>query len=87
MYPAVLLCRDQQEFSGIIRCRRRGKMAEIIIDEKKCNGCGACVDACPGDVYELRENKAVVVNPDACHHCHTCEEVCEQDACHIVEEE
>ncbi|MCI5126179.1 MAG: 4Fe-4S dicluster domain-containing protein [Candidatus Electrothrix sp. AR5] len=62
-------------------------MSEIIIDEKKCNGCGACVDACPGEVYELREGKAVAVNPDACHHCHTCEEVCEQDACRIVEEE
>jgi NAD-dependent dihydropyrimidine dehydrogenase PreA subunit len=67
--------------------RRKRKMTEIIIDEKKCNGCGACVDACPGDVYELREAKAVAVNPAACHHCHTCEEVCEQDACHVVEEE
>jgi NAD-dependent dihydropyrimidine dehydrogenase PreA subunit len=62
-------------------------MAEIIIDENKCNGCGACVEACPGDVYKLREGKAVVMNPDACHHCHTCEEVCGQDACRIMEEE
>ncbi|XCN71967.1 MAG: 4Fe-4S binding protein [Candidatus Electrothrix aestuarii] len=62
-------------------------MTEIIIDKEKCNGCGACVDACPGDVYELREGKAVAVNPDACHHCHTCEDVCEQDACHVVDED
>ncbi|MCI5158496.1 MAG: 4Fe-4S dicluster domain-containing protein [Candidatus Electrothrix sp. AUS1_2] len=62
-------------------------MAEIIIDEKKCNGCGACVEACPGDVYELREGKAAVVNPEACHHCHTCEDVCEQDACCVADED
>jgi NAD-dependent dihydropyrimidine dehydrogenase PreA subunit len=62
-------------------------MAEIHIDTKKCNGCGACVEACPGDVYALENGKAVAVNPDACHHCHTCEDVCEQDACQVRDEE
>ena len=63
------------------------RMAKISINKEKCNGCGACVDACPGDVYELKDGKAVPVHPEACHHCHTCEDVCEQGACHVAEEE
>jgi NAD-dependent dihydropyrimidine dehydrogenase PreA subunit len=59
----------------------------ITIDDDKCTGCGECVDSCPGEVYELKDGKAVPVNVDECHGCHTCEAVCDEDACHVEEDE
>ena len=61
-------------------------MWKITIEDDKCNGCGECVDSCPGEVYELKDNRATVVNPDECHGCHTCEAVCDRDACHVEED-
>ena len=61
-------------------------MWQITIDKEKCNGCGECVEGCPGEVYELVDNNATVVDDDECHGCHTCEELCEEDAI-LVEEE
>lgn len=58
----------------------------ITIEDEKCNGCGECVDSCPGEVYELKDGKVVPVNIEECHGCHTCEAVCDEDACHIEEE-
>ena len=62
-------------------------MWKITVEDDKCNGCGECVDSCPGEVYELKDGKAVVVNLDECHGCHTCEAVCDEDACHVEEDE
>ena len=62
-------------------------MWQITVDDDKCTGCGECVDSCPGEVYELKDGKAVPVNMDECHGCHTCEAVCDEDACHVEEEE
>ncbi len=62
-------------------------MWKITVEDDKCTGCGECVESCPGEVYELKGNKAVVVNLDECHGCHTCEAVCDDDACHVEEDE
>jgi len=62
-------------------------MWKVSVKEEQCNGCGDCVDSCPGEVYSLRNNKATVVNAEECHGCHTCEAVCEQEACKVEEEE
>ena len=40
--------------------------------------CGECVDVCPTDVYELQNEKSVVVNEDECLGCESCIEVCEE---------
>ncbi len=62
-------------------------MWKITIEDDNCNGCGECVDSCPGEVYELKDGKAAVVNLDECHGCHTCEAVCDEDACHVEDDE
>ena len=62
-------------------------MWKITIEDDKCTGCGECVDSCPGEVYELKDGKAVVINVEECHGCHTCEAVCDEDACHVEEED
>ncbi|MEN8190019.1 MAG: 4Fe-4S binding protein [Thermodesulfobacteriota bacterium] len=60
-------------------------MWKITLDEEKCNGCGECVDGCPGEVYELQDQKAVIVNIEECHGCRTCEELCEEEAIAVDE--
>ena len=61
-------------------------MWQPTVDKEKCNGCGECVEGCPGEVYELVDNKATPVNKDECHGCHTCEELCEAGATSVNEE-
>jgi NAD-dependent dihydropyrimidine dehydrogenase PreA subunit len=60
-------------------------MYEVIVDNDKCIGCGECVDICPVEVYELRDEKSVPVNAEECVGCESCIEVCEQDAITVRE--
>jgi ferredoxin len=39
-----------------------------VVDQDTCIGCGACIDACP-EVFELRDEKAIVISPDKCAAC------------------
>ncbi|MBT3388617.1 MAG: 4Fe-4S binding protein [Desulfobacula sp.] len=56
------------------------------VDEGKCTGCEECVDVCPVEVFELQNEKSVVVNEDECMGCESCIEVCESDAITVEEE-
>lgn len=60
-------------------------MVEIKIDTEKCDGCGTCVDVCPVEVFELKNNKSVVVNLDECLVCRACEVQCPNSAIEIIE--
>ncbi|MEE8358198.1 MAG: 4Fe-4S binding protein [Candidatus Hydrothermarchaeales archaeon] len=55
-------------------------MVKIEIDNDKCDGCGECVDICPSEVYEIKDNKSVVINLDECIECCSCVEVCPTEA-------
>ena len=57
-------------------------MLEIVIDEKKCIGCGDCVEGCfvPCLAMDEERGKAVVVNKTGCLVCRTCEDVCLPEA-------
>ena len=55
-------------------------MVTIKVDYDKCVGHGDCADACPGEVYELIDGKAVPVNINNCVECCTCVEVCPENA-------
>ena len=55
------------------------------VDADKCVGCGECVEVCPTDVYELQDEKSVVVNEAECVGCESCVEVCEEGAITVTE--
>ena len=55
-------------------------MPKPKIDSEKCTGCKTCVDICPVQVFEMKDGKAFVKNPDACIGCRACESQCETDA-------
>lgn len=48
------------------------------VDISKCQGAGDCYDVCPADpkVFEIKDGKSHVVNPDACIDCGACEASC-----------
>jgi len=60
-------------------------MATTKVDPGKCDGCGTCVSVCPVGVYELKENKSVVVNNDVCLVCKACETQCPKSAITVQE--
>jgi len=55
------------------------------VDSEKCVGCGECVEICPVEVYELQNEKSVVVKEEECLGCESCMEVCEQKAITVSE--
>lgn len=55
---------------------------DINIDYEKCNGlnCLECLDLCPMQVFEIKNNRVEVCNIEACVGCLACQEVCSYDA-------
>ncbi len=65
-------------------------MYVIAIDVEKCQGCGDCVETCPGEVLAIAEEggkKYAMVkgNPDDCLGCFSCQETCEEGAITVTE--
>ena len=51
------------------------------IEEKACIVCGLCHEFCPGDVFELGEDKKPkIAYPKDCWTCFVCELVCPMKA-------
>jgi ferredoxin len=48
------------------------------IDSGKCTGCGKCISACPMEVIEIHDGKAVI--SDGCVECGVCVSVCPNGA-------
>jgi len=50
-----------------------------VIDEKRCNGCGACAELCQFNALAVIGEK-VLVFPELCHSCLGCQRVCPEQA-------
>ncbi|MBQ4527156.1 MAG: 4Fe-4S binding protein [Clostridia bacterium] len=59
----------------------------IKIDDKKCNGCGLCVDACHEGAIELIDGKAKLVREDYCDGLGDCLPACPTGAITFEERE
>jgi len=52
----------------------------VEIDQKKCNLCKKCVETCPKNILEIKNNKLVVTDIEKCTTCKSCMEICENNA-------
>ena len=59
----------------------------IEIDEEKCNGCGACADACHEGAIGMVEGKAKLLRDDYCDGLGDCLPTCPTGAIRFVERE
>jgi len=50
------------------------------IDQKKCDLCKKCVEACPKNILEIKNNKLVITDIEQCTICKSCMEICENNA-------
>jgi NAD-dependent dihydropyrimidine dehydrogenase PreA subunit len=59
-----------------------GKMAQVELNEARCNGSAECVQVCPRDVLKMngRRRKVEIQNPDQCIQCGACVVQCPEDA-------
>ena len=57
----------------------------IAIDERKCNGCGLCINACHEGAIELVNGKAKLISDEYCDGLGDCLPQCPVDAIKIVE--
>lgn len=51
-------------------------IAEIEVDDERCNACAECLKACPRDVFLIEESKLIIVDIHACTLCGECVEAC-----------
>lgn len=51
----------------------------ILIDSKKCSGCGLCIDDCPSKVLQLESNAAFCTK-EHCLNCFHCMAICPEKA-------
>jgi NAD-dependent dihydropyrimidine dehydrogenase PreA subunit len=63
------------------------KRSIITIDEDKCNGCGACVDACHEGALQMIDGKARLVSESYCDGLGACLPECPTGAISIEERE
>lgn len=57
----------------------------IEIDEAKCNGCGACAEACHEGAIVMVDGKARLIRDDYCDGLGDCLPACPVDALHFVD--
>ena len=60
-------------------------MIEVKVDSEKCTGCGTCVDVCPVEVFEIKNDKSIPIRQEECIVCKACEVQCPERAIEVLE--
>ncbi|MCD4728107.1 MAG: 4Fe-4S binding protein [Pirellulales bacterium] len=50
-----------------------------VVDSEKCTGCESCVDSCPVEAIEMKDDLAVI-DADTCSDCGACIDACPVEA-------
>jgi NAD-dependent dihydropyrimidine dehydrogenase PreA subunit len=56
----------------------------LMLRDESCVGCGACVDVCPHEVFELRFGKAAILERGRCMECGACARNCPAGAISVT---
>jgi NADP-reducing hydrogenase subunit HndC len=56
------------------------ELIDFVINTEKCDGCHACVNACPANAISGEVKKLHTINKITCEKCGACIEVCKRDA-------
>lgn len=46
----------------------------------QCIGCGSCLAICPMHVFDIKSNRAEVINEHECIHCGLCQKICPEQS-------
>ncbi len=91
LYPANLsiACRLCEDAPCVKACPRKAleqstETGVILIDEKKCDGCGWCIEACEFGAITLHPGKKVVVACDLCNGEPKCVKWCPEEALELT---
>jgi NAD-dependent dihydropyrimidine dehydrogenase PreA subunit len=52
----------------------------LFLDERKCVGCGMCIEVCPHAVFSMNNGHAMIRDRDACMECGACARNCPAEA-------
>ncbi len=55
----------------------------LKLDQKKCIGCGMCLNVCPHQVLSLTNGKVEIASRDACMECGACARNCPVEALRV----
>jgi len=78
-YATLGLGKDHAKWQPVSACAYK-YMPVIVVDASLCDGCGACVDACPRGILRLADGSVRAVNVVDCSLCMECEKACEKGA-------
>jgi Fe-S-cluster-containing hydrogenase component 2 len=91
LYPdnLAIACRLCEDAPCVLACPRKAleqsqETGVILIDEKKCDGCGWCIEACEFGAITLHPNKKVVICCDLCDGKPKCVEWCPEEALELT---
>ena len=52
----------------------------VVINKNKCIGCGKCAEICPGNLLQIKNNRAEIRDVRDCWGCTACVKICPQNA-------
>jgi NAD-dependent dihydropyrimidine dehydrogenase PreA subunit len=57
-----------------------------LVNRETCTGCQNCVEICPGEVYQMEEDRSKPVRPEDCIECWACVHQCPMDCIQLHED-